>query len=222
MFGFGKPPKISDEKQEWVREAIEWAKKHEFLHERTQLVTLSKEFFKAPSGRTPMVAKALIADILAQLPAYAHLVDHLDVLPIDQLDAEYRYDPTSSSQTAGTFSMQEDGFLIRYNADDFERPAVLINTLVHEAMHMCCHSRPMEFPGGFEAEELCTDFACIASGFGALALNAADQAGWTGYMRQETRAFALAKVLDEIGFIGDLAEINNNRLRRWVLAYRAT
>ncbi|MGB0798021.1 MAG: hypothetical protein ACPGRD_01710, partial [Planktomarina sp.] len=99
------------------------------LHDATQVVTLSGDFFKAPSGRGPDTAKALVADVLRQLPTYAHLLEFLDVLPIDRPSAEFRYDPTQGSEVAGTFSSHGERALIRYSAEDFDRPIALINTL---------------------------------------------------------------------------------------------
>ncbi|MEL7469473.1 MAG: hypothetical protein AAFN27_13525 [Pseudomonadota bacterium] len=57
---------------------------------------------------------------------------------------------------------------------------LLIGTLAHEA------------PGGTEFEELNTDLHVITMGLGVIEMLAAKAAGWMGYMRQPTRAHALA------------------------------
>ena len=77
------------------------------------------------------------------------------------------------------------------------RPLVFINTMAHEVMHARLSGHENEIPGGLEAHELATDLGCIIAGFGVFQLQAADDSGWSGYMTQPSRAYALATFLDQ-------------------------
>ena len=76
-----------------------------------------------------------------------------------------------------------------------QRPIQFINLLAHELMHARLTGLEHDVPGGEGAHELATDLGCIIAGFGVFQLQAADDAGWFGYMTQPSRAFALAVFL---------------------------
>ncbi|MEM8979168.1 MAG: hypothetical protein AAGD04_06775 [Pseudomonadota bacterium] len=75
------------------------------------------------------------------------------------------------------------------------RPIQFINLLAHELVQARLSGLESEVPGGEAAHELATDLGCIIAGFGVFQLQAADDAGWFGYMTQPSRAFALATFL---------------------------
>lgn len=79
------------------------------------------------------------------------------------------------------------------------RPLSFINTMVHELMHAHLANVVDEIPGGAAAHELATDLHCITHGFGIFQLAGSEDAGWSGYMNQSSRAFALAVFLKLTG-----------------------
>lgn len=99
------------------------------------------------------------------------------------------------SETAGTYEYDIDKPVISYRPAMLRQPVPFINTMVHEMMHDRLAHVAAELPGGLGAHELSTDLHCIINGFGVFQLNAAEQVGWTGYMTQPSRAYALALFL---------------------------
>ena len=75
------------------------------------------------------------------------------------------------------------------------QPVSFINTLAHELMHAHLADVVDDIPGGEGAHELATDLHCITHGFGLFQLEATETMGWSGYMTQPSRAFALAVFL---------------------------
>ena len=75
--------------------------------------------------------------------------------------------------------------------------------LAHEVMHARLSGLEDEVPGGAGAHELATDLGCIIAGFGVFQLQGADDAGWTGYMSQDSRAYALGLFLHRRGLERD-------------------
>lgn len=184
---------VSVETQAWVLLQFEWAAAMGVLRADTPLVTLDRSFFAAPSGASQATAEALLADFqrILRIPDA-----QIDLLPLDQLKAEYRYDPTTATQVAGSWQGDSEAALIRYDPEEMRaRPVAFLATLGHEVMHHVLHSLPELPPGGAETEELSTDLMCICMGLGLLQMTGAEQAGWQGYLRQTTRAHALALFL---------------------------
>ncbi|WP_198136587.1 hypothetical protein [Roseobacter sp. SK209-2-6] len=85
--------------------------------------------------------------------------------------------------------------MIRYDPELLKSPLQFINVLAHEVMHARLSGMEDEVPGGAGAHELATDLGCIIAGFGIFQLQGADDAGWTGYMSQQSRAHAFALFL---------------------------
>ncbi len=117
----------------------------------------------------------------------------MDVLALDLLPAEYRVDYNALSAVGGTWQGDETGrAVVRYDPNMTNHPLAFLSMLVHELLHHRLHMTPLDMPGGPEAEELATDLHCITTGFGVISMAGAEQVGWQGYMRQDTRGFALA------------------------------
>ena len=72
---------------------------------------------------------------------------------------------------------------------------LFIATMAHELMHLKLAPHVEDRPGGEATHELATDLHVIAEGFGTFQLEAAEDAGWSGYLSQPTRAYALALFL---------------------------
>lgn len=123
----------------------------------------------------------------------------VDIVPLDVLSPELRIDYQSLSVVAGTYQEIEGVSVIQYDPVQMNRPVQFINLLAHELMHARLRGLENEVPGGELAHELATDLGCIISGFGVFQLQAADDAGWFGYMTQPSRAFALAMFLNRRG-----------------------
>ncbi len=77
------------------------------------------------------------------------------------------------------------------------RPVAFINTMTHELMHARLAPHIDDMPGGEPVHELSTDLHCITHGLGLFALEGPAQIGWSGYMTQESRAYAFAVFLDQ-------------------------
>lgn len=189
---FFKKYDVTPATQDWNHESFEWAITHGILRLDTPLVLPTRDFFKAPSGTDPETVRLLLQDIKTLL----HIPDEpIDILPLDILPDEYRHEYGKLSDVAGTWQQEQNSAVIRYNPNHTKNKIPFIATLTHELMHHVLHSIPELPPGGAEAEELSTDFHCITAGFGLFQLAGAELTGWQGYMRQSTRAHALAVFL---------------------------
>ena len=183
---------VSGDAQEWVADSFFWAIEHGLLRRDTPLVTPTREFFRAPGGRTHETAVALVDDLRRIL----RLGDApIAVEPMDALPDQYRFAGPTLSVAAGTWEGDEELSIIRYDPNLFGQPMTLISTLAHELMHHVLHHVDADRPGGDEAEELNTDLHCITTGFGVIEMMGAETIGWAGYMQQPTRAHALALFL---------------------------
>jgi hypothetical protein len=192
MWPFTRPYSVSPDTIDWIDANFAWAIHHGLLSDQTPLVTLSKQFFTGPPSSSPDFVPHIVQDIKAILGIPKA---RITVLPLDQLDAQYRHSYDQTSAIAGTWQGDRDEALIRYNPDHKTQPVMLIATMAHEVMHHVLHGISELPPGDAETEELATDLHCITTGFGLFQMNAAEQAGWSGYMRQTTRAHALAQFI---------------------------
>ena len=181
---------VSQEAQDWVDDNFDWAVDVGFLTARTPLVLPTREFFPSKIGKSPEAVQSLVGDIARLLGLEDRVIQ---VSPLDVLPGEYRHNYQDLTAQAGTWQGEENAALIRYDPELVARPLVLIAILVHELMHEKLSWTPVQPPGGEALHELATDLHCITCGFGVIAMNAAEQIGWQGYMRQPTRAYALAR-----------------------------
>ncbi|MGL6209037.1 MAG: hypothetical protein ACRC14_04310 [Paracoccaceae bacterium] len=191
---------------DWLEESFHWAIDNGFLGAKTPLITPTRDYFTAPRGNSPEIVRQLVSDItrLMGMPE-----QNIEVLPLDRLRPEYRHSYQAISETGGTWQGSDGQSLIRYDPEMANRPVPFIATLVHEVMHHRLHDLADDMPGGAEAEELNTDLHCITCGFGMLQLAGAEATGWQGYMRQETRAHALAMFVQ-------LREVDPTVLKAWL------
>lgn len=183
---------VSEETQLWVMANFDWAIEQELLTPQMPLVLPTKEFFTAGKGNSPEVVLTLVKDIQRQLKIDGA---QIDVAPLNRLPAEYRHEYQSTSEVGGTWQGDENGGTISYDPERANEPMSFISTLVHEVMHHRLHMIEEYPPGGPEAEEIATDLHCITTGFGIFQLAGAETAGWQGYLRQPTRAYALSVFL---------------------------
>ncbi|MEM9477901.1 MAG: hypothetical protein AAGA71_21665 [Pseudomonadota bacterium] len=151
----------------------------------------TKEFFGAPGGTDSATARLVLEDVTRLLGFERPVELH----PIDMVPAEYMHNYQDLSSVAGTYQDIDGIAVIRYNPDDMHRPLAFINTLAHEVMHARLAGMEHEVPGGADAHELATDLGCVIAGFGVFQMQAADDAGWSGYLSQQSRAYALARFL---------------------------
>jgi hypothetical protein len=188
---FGYP--VSADVQDWIAENFHWAIAQGLLSAQTPLVLASTEFFPAPRGKTEKDTVLGLVENLKTILGLEGLM--IDVEPLEVLPDELRHTYTEMSSVAGTWQADENGALIRYDPTLMRMPMVLISTLAHELMHERLSWTSFDFPGAPEAEELATDLHCITMGLGAIEMAGAELAGWQGYMRQPSRAHALALFL---------------------------
>lgn len=180
---------ISDAVQEWIYDNFVWAIRLRLLRPNTPLVFATKDFFTAPKGEGDVVVTALLNDIqhILGMPQKA-----FNVLPVNTLPTEMQINYNALSAVAGTWQDDEGIASIRYDPNLLNNPIGLVSVLTHELMHDVLHGIADYPPGGEEAEELNTDLHCITMGFGVLQVTYAQNAGWAGYMRQNSRIHALA------------------------------
>lgn len=188
---FWSRPLISDDLRAWILECFDW---FDTTFQPPQSPILpTKAFFNAPGGQDEATAKLVLEDVKRHM----HFDHPVEIFPLDVLSAEYRHNYQSLSAIAGTFQETDGTSVIRYDPEHMSRPMQFINLLAHELMHARLVGLEHDVPGGIEAHELATDLGCIIAGFGVFQLQAADDAGWFGYMTQPSRAFALAVFLTQ-------------------------
>lgn len=190
MFGLFKASyDVSEDMQGWIEDSFDWAEDNGILIPQTPLILPTKDYFPAPKGSADEVVAGLVDNLKPMLG-----VDDLDIsiAPLEVLPDELRHQYGVTSDVAGTWQGDHEGGLIRYDPTLIRRPMALISMLAHELMHQRMARTMRDWPGGEPAEELATDLYVIAAGLGVIQMTGADQAGWQGYMRQSTRAHALA------------------------------
>ncbi len=196
---FGSKPIVSEDIKDWILASFDWLGSRFVLPDRPILPT--KEFFTAPGGQDHNTAVLVLNDVL-RLMCFERSVN---LEPLDKIPVEYRHEYGKTSDIAGTFQQSGDDILICYDPELLGRPLQFNNTMAHEVMHARLAGVEHELPGGLEAHEFATDLGCIAAGFGVFQLQAADDAGWSGYLSQNSRAFALAAFLARRGLDADAA-----------------
>ena len=189
---FRKRASISDDLKDWIFESFDWAGDTfgaEWAKSR-QFITASRAFFTAGAGDTPEVAQQIADDIARLIP-----VRSIPVAPLNMIDPEYRHNYQDTASVAGLYHHDWDDPLINYDPALMRQPLAFINTMTHELMHARLANYVALMPGGEATHELSTDLHCITHGFGLFAIEGPAQAGWSGYMTQESRAYALAEFL---------------------------
>lgn len=177
----------------WVDECFDWFDA-KFVPPKGPILP-NKTFFRAGKGQDLATAQLVLGDIM-------RLLDYdlpIALSPIAKLPPEYRHSYQALSDVAGTFQETEDERVIQYDPEMMHKPINFISTMAHEVMHARLSGLVHIVPGGEGAHELATDLGCIIAGFGVFQMQAADDAGWSGYMTQSSRAHALAVFLDRRG-----------------------
>ena len=190
---WGKRASISDDLKDWIYDSYDWADETfgaKWSASRT-LITPTRENFTASRGETSEIAQQIADDIARLIP-----VRKIPVAPLDMLDPDLRHSYQQIASVAGTYQHDWDDPLIRYDPALMRTPVAFINTMVHELMHARLVNYVALMPGGEGAHELSTDLHCITHGFGFFALEGPAIMGWSGYMTQDSRAYALAVFLD--------------------------
>lgn len=190
---FRSGPLVSAEMATWITQCFDWFDARFQVPAKPVLPT--RAFFRAPAGTGHTTALAILSDVKRLLG----FTLPIDLVPLASLPPDLRHTYQSHSRTAGTYYEDEDGRVIHYDPVLMERPLSFINTMAHEVMHARLSGMEASVPGGAEAHELATDLGCIIAGFGVFQMQAADESGWSGYMTQQSRAYALAQFLDHRG-----------------------
>lgn len=185
---------VSEDMRAWVDACFDWF--DDAFPPPAKPILPTRDFFEAPGGTGETVAALVLKDVQRHM----QFEGAVELAPLDVLPGEYRIDPGAMSQVAGTWQQLRDISLIRYDPELMNRPVQFINLLAHEVMHARLAGQEDDLPGGAGAHELATDMGCIIAGFGVFQLQAADEAGWSGYLTQPTRAHGLAIFLQRRGF----------------------
>lgn len=111
---------------------------------------------------------------------------------------------STESSALGTFSVEGDTPVVRYDPALLRDPDALVATFAHELAHLVIHSLGMP-PGGETLEEHATDCAAVYLGFGVFLANSARNfgqfndgamAGWqsetSGYLSENALVTAVA------------------------------
>lgn len=191
MFGLGRPS-VSEEMRGWLCDGLVWCARAGLLRPDTPVVVPTSAFFPAPGGDTEVVAEGLLANMLRIVGLEGAAIE---MQPIEVLPDALRHRYGAVSEVAGTWSSDGNASVIRYDPTLLRRPVTFLSMLAHEVMHDVLHRHAADWPGGEAVEELMTDLGVIACGMGAIQMAGAEEAGWQGYLRQESRAHATALVL---------------------------
>ena len=183
---------IDDALGEWIFENYFWAvRKHNTNPKWVEkpLILPNKTFFSSRRGNDQETAESIVTEIKDILGiANSNIkVEALPALP-DEIAHEYGV----MSSIGGEYYHDKTAPLITYDPRLLRTPIPFINTMAHELMHAKLSTHVDDMPGGDATHELATDLHCIIDGFGIFQLMAAEQSGWSGYMTQQSRAFALA------------------------------
>lgn len=186
---------VSEEMATWVQEGyallIKVIGPARFLHE-VRLVLPTREFFKARPGEDHATAITVFDEVRGHM---GMLGQPCELVRRPGRIEQAAYDYNQLSAVAGTYQADGNSAVITYDPDQMKRPVCFISTMAHELAHYVLESELMDGASGLEAEaehELMTDLCAIAHGFGVIQMRAARQAGWAGYLSNETRAYATA------------------------------
>lgn len=208
---FWSRPTVSEDMRGWIYECFDWF--DGTFGPASSLILPTKAFFTAGGGIGQETANAVLEDVKRSM----RFDETVEIVPLDVLSADYRHTYQSTSEVAGTFQNAGGVPLIQYDPEQMHRPIGFINVLAHELMHAKLSGLEDSIPGGAMAHELATDLGCIIAGFGIFQLQAADDAGWSGYMSQQSRAFALAVFLENRGLgIDDVKPFLSTRCTKLV------
>jgi len=183
---FWSRPLVSEEMREWIAACFDWF--DSTFSPPSGPILPTKDFFRAGKGSVEATAKQVLDDVKRLL----NFDQPIELQALNRLPAEFRHSYQTLSEVAGTYQETEAGRIISYDSEQMHRPVQFINTLAHEVMHARLSGMEDDIPGGYEAHELATDLGCVIAGFGVFQLQAADDAGWSGYLSQPSRAHALA------------------------------
>ncbi|MEJ6709649.1 MAG: hypothetical protein QNK92_12800 [Amylibacter sp.] len=187
---FWKTDFISEDLALWVFDNYTWAIDlygPAFWLTPASLVRPTKDYFTAKGGGDHASALGVFNDV-KQLLHLTHLRIKLE--PIPQLTPKHSFEHGQTSMIAAQYFHDDVEPLITYNPLVMAKPLDFISMLAHELMHAKLEPHIESLPGGEGAHELATDLHCIIHGFGLIQLQGAADAGWSGYMTQNTRAFA--------------------------------
>lgn len=193
---FRSKPIISDDLGNWILDSFEWVMTRDgaaHWRENTQLVRPTKEFFDAPKGQDAETATLIGQNIMTILGMKRR---DIKFEPLPALPDEIAHEYGKTADVTGQYWHDETESLITYDPRLMRRPISFINVLTHELMHAHLADVVNDIPGGEAAHELATDLHCITHGFGLFQLEDAEISGWSGYMTQPSRAFALAIFLN--------------------------
>lgn len=193
MWPFRRRPFLSAAKADWIADHFDWVTETfgaDLIPSR-RLILPTREFFASGRGTDHATAEAVFAEVAAHLG----IEDPIDLVPQFSLPSEWshRYDTLTS--VGGTFQRAGQGAIVSYDPALLHRPVGFIATMAHELMHYRLAPFVDDLPGGIETHEPATDLHCILWGFGVFQLQHAADAGWAGYLDQDSRAWALAQVL---------------------------
>lgn len=198
---FSKKSKTEPATQEWIFESAIWAVENEITTKQSVLLEPTRAFFDIPKGDSPAIAQQVLDACMEHMRMEGSIV-HLQTL--NKLPADFRHEYGVLQEIGGTYQRNGDEGLITYDPEQMVYRLNFIATMAHELMHHRLFGIDEYPPGGEELEELSTDLQSIFAGFGIFQIVGAESMGWSGYLRQPTRIFALAVYVEMLCLDADL------------------
>lgn len=213
MFWSAKPL-LGGDLHDWIVDHFDWVTKNRpDWHDIAQLITPTRAFFDAQGGQDHATALAVMRNLQDLLGIDAKI----DLQPLNVLPDGLRHEYGKMADVAGQFIDDGHVQMITYDTTLLRRPALFISVMAHELMHSRLVDVVNDLPGGEATHELATDLHCIIAGFGLFQLEASEDAGWSGYMTQPSRAVALAMFLRLHDLdIADALPFLSKRTARWL------
>ena len=217
---FGPSPPIDEDELEWLLACFAWIDRT--LGERDRSDGFEPRLV-LPSDQDIQNAKTApelfeVVKRIAGLEAWECRLEKGEARR-ERIDTGLATGPFTDSNALGTFSVEGNTPVIRYDPSLLRDPDALVATFAHELAHLVIHSLGMP-PGGQALEEHATDCLAVYLGFGVFLANSArhfsqfnDGAmqGWSsqtsGYLSEN--ALVTAIVVFERRFGKDLDSANS-------------
>ena len=170
---FGPSPPIDREELEWLLACFAWIDRTLGERDRAHGVTPKLVLPNDPDLQAASTAPQLFEHVkrLAGLEQWECRLEKGEARR-DPIDTGVAGGYTQSSNALGTFSIEGNTPVVRYDPTLLRNPDALIATFAHELAHLLIHTLGMP-PGGQALEEHATDCMAVYLGFGVFLANSA-------------------------------------------------
>jgi hypothetical protein len=213
--------------KEWIETRLLWLSEKFPRNAFTSapVVLPTPEFFPDPYDRTPATAVHMFHRVCdrMEIPRDVVTLEFFERTRRDHelwfVNADGKYLPNSP---AGTFSMKQEGVVIRLCTDQLERPEDMVGTMSHELSHLKLRVEANLDRDLFD-DELITDLTSLHMGFGIFMANSprnweSTNRKWPGtelvrpeYMSANMYGYALA----HLAWIGESGKHQKSGKPKW-------